>query len=321
LVTAADWSGGSAVRLEAQQFIVRTDGWSELRVPRTSVVAIVFAHRDHWRDREKLLEAVRQLPDKQDVILLTNHDRVSGKVDALAGGSLTLRVDRQATRIPLSRVEAVVLAADSSRSAASEPPRLAVGMRDGSLLIASTIRNEESGLALTLASGESLTGGSAEDVVFLQGLDRNRFVYLSDLAPSDYRHVPYLKLEWPYQRDRNVLGGPLTVDGKLYWKGLGIHSAARLTFPLNAEYRRFDAVAAVDDSAKGRGSVKFGVYLLRQGEWNQAATSETVRGGQPPHRFSVDVVGAEGITLTVDFEDRGDELDYANWLDARLIKN
>ena len=31
--------------------------------------------------------------------------------------------------------------------------------------------------------------------------------------------------------------------------------------------------------------------------------------------------GAEMITLTVDFADRGDELDHADWLDARLIKN
>jgi len=36
---------------------------------------------------------------------------------------------------------------------------------------------------------------------------------------------------------------------------------------------------------------------------------------------TVDVRGATGLTLTVDYADRGDELDYADWLDARLVRN
>ncbi|HEY3392664.1 MAG TPA: NPCBM/NEW2 domain-containing protein, partial [Lacipirellulaceae bacterium] len=144
--------------------------------------------------------------------------------------------------------------------------------------------------------------------------------YLSDLKPEGYRHVPYLSIEWPYARDRNVLGEPLSVGGKQYLKGVGMHSAARLTYRLNGNYRRFDAAVALDDSAGTRGSVTFSVYVQREGAWEVAFTSGIVRGGEAPRPVSVDVAGAQALTLTVDFADRGDELDRANWLDARLVK-
>ena len=175
-------------------------------------------------------------------------------------------------------------------------------------------------MAVELASGVTLVGGAVDDVVALQGSGGEEFVYVSDLEPADYKHVPYLNIRWPYEQDRNVLGEPLTVGGKRYCKGVGMHSAARLTYRLDGKYQRFDAATALDDSTRGRGSVTFGVYLLRDGKWIPAAMSDIIRGGDAPEDVSVDVTGAEAITLVVDFADRGDELDHANWLDARLIK-
>jgi hypothetical protein len=51
----------------------------------------------------------------------------------------------------------------------------------------------------------------------------------------------------------------------------------------------------------------------------EAYKSGIVRGGEAPQTVSVDLAGAQGITLTVDYADRGDELDRADWLDARLM--
>jgi hypothetical protein len=63
------------------------------------------------------------------------------------------------------------------------------------------------------------------------------------------------------------------------------------------------------------------VYLLKNGNWTEAYKSGIVRGGDRTLPVSVDVTGAKGLTLTVDYADRGDELDHADWLDARLITN
>ena len=111
--------------------------------------------------------------------------------------------------------------------------------------------------------GIKIAGGKVTDIAALQSLG-GHFEYLSDFEKVDYRSVPYLSLEWPLARDHNVLGQPLMVDGKRYIKGLGMHSAARLTIKFERAYRRFDAEIALDDAAKGRGSVVFGVYVERE---------------------------------------------------------
>jgi hypothetical protein len=214
-------------------------------------------------------------------------------------------------------VEAVGLSSRQS-SVFSRQSQYAVGLRDGTLIYAANVVADQKQLKIGVDDSITLTGGNVSDIVFLQSL-HGPIVYLSDLEPVDYRHVPYLSLEWPYQRDRNVLGRPLVVDGERYLKGIGMHSASRITYRLDGKYERYDAAIAIDDSAKGGGSVTFGVYLLRDGKLSEAYKSGIVRGGDGPQAVSVDVTGAQGLTLTVDFADRGDELDRADWLDARLV--
>ena len=321
LVTAADWSGGSAVQFDGDTVVVRSVAWEDARLPRALVTGIVFAGHERPQDRQQLEDRLRQEPVEKDTAWLTNQDRMSGRLVKLAGGSLEMDVDGRETSLPLSRVAAVVLGKSRQSSPASRPLKLIVGMRDGSLFHVAKAAGAADSLAVELAGGANLTGGNVDDVVALQGSSGGKFVYLSDLEPADYKHVPYLSLAWPYRRDRNVSGGPLMVGGERYLKGIGMHSASRLTYRLDGKYQRFDALAALDDSSEGRGSVTFGVYVLRGGEWKQAAVSDTVRGGAAPEPVSVDVRGAEMITLTVDYADRGDELDHADWLDARLVKN
>jgi hypothetical protein len=207
----------------------------------------------------------------------------------------------------------------SPSSSPKQKAKFVIGLRDGSLVYANAIRADEKGAEVDLANGLKLKGGAADDFVAIQVLD-GPVVYLSDLEGADYRGVPYLRVKWPFTRDRNVLGEPMVVRGKRYVKGIGMHSAARLTYRLDGDFRRFNSAVAIDDSAKGRGSVAFQVYLLRDGKWGEAFKSGIVRGGDGPQAVSVDLSGAKGITLTVDFADRGDELDRAVWLDARLVR-
>jgi hypothetical protein len=319
LVTAADWSGGAAVRLEGEEVVVLSDTFGEVRLPRSQVRGCVFAQRNHPDDRARLVEETRSVGGDGDAVWLTNQDRLNGKLTELARGSLTMETDADTAKLPLSRVEAVGLGSSHQPSDIRRPSGFVVGLRDGSLLYADRIRASENDLGLEFFEGMKLAGGRADDLVFVQSLG-GRCEYLSDLEAADYRHVPYLSVEWPYRRDRNVEGEPLVVGGKRYLKGIGMHSASRLTYRLDGKYRRFDAAAAVDDSADKRGSVTFGVYVLRNGQWDEAYTSGIVRGGDPPVPVSVDVGGADALTLTVDYADRGDELDRAAWLDARLIK-
>jgi hypothetical protein len=338
LVTAADWSGGGAVQFDGEKFVVLSDAFGEVTLQRDDVRGFVFAQLRHAAERAKMVQRVLEAPSPDpslkgrgsfspepslngrgslSAVLLSNGDRVSGKLTGVDRGSLTLETNGAVAKLPLSRVEAVAIGRQPS--AVSRQARYAVGLRDGSLLYVGEVVANEKELRLKIGDAITLSGGNVEDVVFLQSLG-GRGVYLSDLEPAEYRHVPYLDLAWPLARDRNVLGESLVVGGKRYLKGLGMHSAGRVSYRLDEKYTRFEATVAMDDSANGRGSVTFGVYLLRDGKLSEAYESGIVRGGDAPQRVSVDVAGAQGITLVVDFAERGDEMDRADWLDARLMR-
>src|ERR671925_341839 len=102
-----------------------------------------------------------------------------------------------------------------------------IGLADGSLVLSADWSYQSGKLKITRApqsSWESNSGAVAEPVVFLQPLDGDA-KYLSDLEVEAYRHIPYLGREWPYRLDRTVSGAQLRAGGKLYVKGIGMHSA------------------------------------------------------------------------------------------------
>ena len=107
----------------------------------------------------------------------------------------------------------------------------------------------------------------------------------------------------------------LRAGGKCYLKGLGVHSAARLTYLMEKPYRRFQAELAIDDSTQGRGSVQFRVLL----DEREKLRTEIIRGHTPPLPVSIDLAGVKKLELIVDYADRADELDHADWLAARLV--
>jgi hypothetical protein len=325
IVAAAAWSGPLPIELLRDELIVRSDLVDDLRMPRGLVRGIVFAERSRVVERDRLEDSLhRKSPDgrEQDKILLTNDDQLRGRITEIGSGTLTLSTESGLAKIPLSRIQSVFFA-NSPRSAPESNGRVMVALRDGSLIRASSVTADDQAMKLQLDVHDlALTGGQIGDIVALQALSGPRLTYLSDFEASDYRHVPYLSIEWPYERDRNVRGGPLVVGGNRYIKGIGMHSAARLSYRFDeaASWRRFETSVAIDDSAGGRGSVTFGVHVLRGGRWQAAHTSGIIRGGERPTDVSVDVSGATGLTLTVDYAERGDELDHADWLDARLVK-
>jgi sRNA-binding regulator protein Hfq len=330
IVTAADWTGGVTVKLAGGDVVVVSDMWGEVRLARGLVRGIVFAQQQRAEDREKLTEKTRgekSQIESADAVLLANGDRLTGKLTELDRGLLAIDTRAGVAKAPLPRVEAISFGVRSEKARDVYAPtaslkqkgKFAIGMRDGSLVYANAIRANEKSAEIDLANGVKLKGDTANDIVAIQSLD-GPIVYLSDLEGADYRAVPYLSVKWPFTRDRNVLGEPILVRGKRYLKGIGMHSAARLTYRLDDNYRKFDSEVAVDDSAKGRGSVTFGAYVLRDGKWSEVFKSGIIRGGGEPQPVSVNLSGAKGVTLTVDFADRGDELDHAVWLDARLVR-
>ena len=211
--------------------------------------------------------------------------------------------------IELGRVTAIVFNPALRRKISNDSARTWLGFSDGSRLLATSVRMDSSALQLSVF-GQTWTT-APKNLVFLQPVS-GRAVYISDLRPGEYRFVPFLDLTWPYRLDRGVTGTWLRAGGNLYLKGIGLHSTARLAYNLDQPYKRFQAELAIDDSAAGGGSVRFRAFVDGQEKF----TSETIRGGMKPTPINVDLTGAKQLDLVVDYADRADVLDHADWLSA-----
>src|SRR6185369_16833662 len=72
------------------------------------------------------------------------------------------------------------------------------------------------------------------------------------------------------QADRGITGKPISIGGKNFARGVGIHAASKMRLDLGGKAKRFFAQAGLDDSAGGQGSVEFivsgdGKVLWRSG--------------------------------------------------------
>ena len=288
--------------------------FGELKLPLKSLAGVVFDPPADRQQCDRLLDRVARAKETSDRVVLHSGDEITALLLGLRDDTVKLQTDAGPLDIGIDRIAALIFNPALRQQTPRQDIRAWAGFADGSLLPAEQLILGEKSLKLTTGGGQTWAT-SAEQLVYLMPLG-DRVTYLSDLQPDAYRHVPYLNLSWSYRRDRNVTGGRLRSAGRLYPKGLGMHSAARLTYLLNEPCKRFQAEVGIDDSTAGSGSVKVRVYI----DGAKKYSSETIRGGMAPVPISVDLEGAKRLDLIVDFAERADEQDHADWLNARLVR-
>jgi len=302
------------LRADPAEVVALADLFGKLTLPVGRLAGVVFGLPADRGRRDRLFLRVAGATGSTDRVLLDNGDEISGTIERLADGALRLRTDVGQVELAIDRIAAVIFNPDLRRLPGPEGLRAWVGLADGSRLVAPKLVLDDKSAVLAALGVEDLKT-LPEDVVFIQPLG-GQVVYLSDLEAAGYRYLPYLSLSWPYQRDRTVTGTRLRAAGQLHLKGLGLHSASRLSYDLAGGYRQLQAELAVDDSAGAGGSVQFRVYVDRELKY----TSETLRGGAAPVPLRLDLPGAKRLDLIVDFADKAHVLDHADWLDARLVR-
>ncbi len=327
IVLADAWSGEPGWQLTKTEVTASTQLFGTVVFPRSEVRAILAQAPQGLLARTKFLDQLLTSSETRDTVRLINGDLWQGEhVTMIESGQstqivqLSLTESEKPLELPMKQIAAIVM--KTTETSLADKSQLVVGTRDGSLLNVISLHADENQLKLQLECDLVLSGTDRRDVNYLRSKN-DRIDYLSDRDSVDFRHIPYLEIPWQYQRDRNVLGGPLQVGRRAYAKGLGVHTASRLAYglPPNSaprRFRRFVASVAVDDAAGQGGSVIFKVYLKHGDQWHQAFASTIVRGGDAPLPIEVELKDATQLALLADFADRGDELDYANWLDARL---
>jgi hypothetical protein len=309
---------GDVVSFADDRLVALLDLFGEARFARDQLAAIVFQPPGAAGDRDRLMFDLLDGAREADRVMLVNGDTLTGTIRELTGDRLSVELQGSTVELPIGRVAAAAFGKADSSAQSDAPPRWLVGFEDGTLLRARSVMATDEAVDVVLPDGDVLRSDAPQSLTFLQRLAAP-VLYLSDRQPYSFQHDAFLDLAWPLRADRNVAGGRLRAGGHLYAKGLGVHSAARLVYRLDEPLKRFAAEVAIDDHTDRRGSVVFRVFLLKGQEWEAAWNSKVVRGGDPPVPVSVDLADARAVALVVDFADRGDQWDRANWLDARLI--
>jgi hypothetical protein len=334
-------AGGSSLRGQLLELNQRDVVWAstifgEIKFARRLVRGIIWRPPFNVIERDQMVGRLGMEKRNQDLLLTVNGDELAGTVmseqrDETPAEPTRLSVMIQAGSDPISAEIDNLVALAMRSDAAKLPVHLPYGVvatRTGDVLWAMDVTTHVDHVEFRLLEGTVVpltSDGPWSQITSIQ-LFQDSVTYVSDMPDRSHKHIPFLSLAWDYGNDRNVSGGWLRYGGKIYRKGIGMHSVARLACPLAGKYRRFESEVAIDDSVGAQGSVIFRVYVERSAAnnanatWEVAYESPVVRGGEPALAVSVDVQNVQRLALVVDSADRGDESDHANWLDARLIR-
>ncbi|MDR1493411.1 MAG: isochorismatase family protein [Planctomycetaceae bacterium] len=151
-------------------------------------------------------------------------------------------------------------------------------------------------------------------------------VFLDDLEyiPESYGLL-HSSWFWFPKKQKSFEGKPLRVRGTTYQHGLGFRAPASVQYELKPEYKRFVALAGVDENLLSQNngcffamhsSVVFKIFI----DGKLVSESPAMRISQEPWRFDVEI--PEGSRrLSMSCTDAGSRhlLDYGNWLDAGFI--
>lgn len=120
----------------------------------------------------------------------------------------------------------------------------------------------------------------------------------------------------PVRRDRSTQERPLTIAGKVYAKGLGVHSASEVVYALDGQWTGFTALVGMDDEIDDAGAeVVFQVWLDGQRAWDSGA----MRKGTAAKAVAIPLTGRKELRLVVDPSGPGNS-DHADWVDARFMR-
>jgi hypothetical protein len=290
----------------------------EFSLPLSSV-SMIWMTTPEGVDRPNQLRR-RLLSEKRshDKVYLCNGEVIEGVVNSISGPNLQIESARKEVTVPLAKIAFIAFNSELLRIVR---PR---GIY-GHLLT-------ENGIRLTLVSafldghevrGKTLYGGE-------YSVPLNRIVslswlggcaqYLSDLKPRSYQFRSYLEgFDWPYVADASASEGDLVLGGRVFEKGLGVHTASRLTYDIESNVIAFEATVGMDDVAGKEGSARVQVHL--DGKPQKLGWDGLLTGAGKARNIRIATSGAKEITLVADFGDLGDVQGCVDWADARFIKN
>lgn len=257
-----------------------------------------------------VVEKDKRVTEGEDVRIVKTLDHLQGVVTAITADEVQFRLDGNDVPVKRTNLFGVIYAArepvDSEYNCLVESVR-------GDRLRASRVTCDATEMFVSTATGERLV--IPLDQLARVDFSRERVQYLSDLEPRDVKYTPYFDLVHKLRRDSNQIGQPLRLQGRSFDRGLYLHSRTQLSYRLEGDYRRFQAVMGIDQLVEPNGDV----HVVIKGD-GQILLEADVRGDQPPRVLDLDVTDVLELEILVDFGQDLDISDHLDLADAKLLR-
>jgi len=312
----------TSILIDGDHADIRLTNGQSLRLPRRQIQHVRLKNQSETIARE--WQKILQTKSDADLLVI----RKQGKIDFLEGvvgdidsTHVKFTFDGDVIPVKLDKVEGVIY----HRRAVEETPEAAATFHstDGSQLPAVNWQlNAQGVISLETPLGMKIALPVA--AVLRIDLTAGKLAFLSDLQPTATKWTPYigggdelplLEVMYRPRNDSAMDGGPLRLGGREYSKGLAIHSRTLLTYDLRTKYRRFEAIAGIDDRMRGRGHVE----LVITGD-GRRIYKETIQGKDKPRSLNLDIANVRRLEILVDYGKDLDIADHLNLIDARVIK-
>ena len=303
---------------DAESLVVQTLDIGRVTLPLERIARIdaARARESSFRDSVEWLD--RTPSSDEDRILLTNGDVIRGFITSVGADGMVIESTLGMTPIPRATIVAARFA--SPMTARPQSRYQIVSLRNSGHLSIREIDWSDDVVTGVSPGGKIMIEAERITGVELFG---GRWEWLSHHTPISYQHTPMLATSratmpagWDYVRDRNVRGNALSVAGKTYARGIGVHSRASLTFDLGGKFRDFVTRFGMDDDSGPYADVSVSILINGRPRYRQ----QHVRRGKLHEAVRLDVTGAKRIELIVDFGDNGDIQDRFNWIEPALIR-
>lgn len=293
--------------------------WTPLRVPLEAMTGLMLHPAASSAAELRLLRGMAAADRNADVLLLANREDLSGELLSLSSE----RCELQTTVGPVDVETAAVLGVAFNPTLVDQPittdPTALVRLHDGSWLSMTAARMESNNqLRGTTLFGESV-GLPIEEIRRIDCFGP-RVVSLTALTPASVELRPWVSSPrtLSLRPNRNIRGGFLSLRGVESPRGWGMTSQMRVTFSLDRQFAAFQARIGIDDAAGGGGHAVFAVEL----DQRRVFTSPPLSGRSEPLDVGpLETRGAVEMALVVEYGKSGDVLDYADWVDAVLIRD
>ncbi len=282
--------------------------------PLETIQGLILQPSEIPERRFATFKSIRFATEEGDLFVTQSGDRVTGEYIELARHAFHVETKSGVAKLATAAIRWMRFNPELVSFPKVEGRRWLVRLVDGSRITATGLDWEAPTKVTVVASFGPKLKVAVADVASIQPLGFG-LVYLSDLEPADYTFQPFLSKNWKLARDLSVAGTPLSVGGREFDKGIGLHSQVRVTYDLDGQFSRLTGTVGINQLAK-HGQAVLRVKLDGEPKWE----SRLLTANSAPQQFPDITIGqARKLAIEVSFGPGGDIQDHVDIVDAALV--